>query len=179
SPERIAFLWLATTMVVTALFAPPASAQQCNGNISVGCTNSGAVCSPVSTGVGPTGHCTTPPGFPPGEKECVCEGTPALDLTGTWAADDGAIYYLRQIGSELWWAGLSVDSPAGVRDLHWGLRFANVFQGQVSGFTITGDWADVPRGLTHRFGTLTLSASSNQILRQSATGGFGAAVWNR
>jgi len=180
SREHNALVRLAITMLVTALFGPPStSAQTCTGNTKVGCTNSGAVCSPVTTGVGPTGHCTTPPGLPPGEKECVCEGAPALDLTGTWAADDGAIYYLRQIGTELWWAGLSVDTPAGINDLQWGLRFTNVFQGHVSGNTVTGDWADVPRGLTLNSGTLALAASVNQIQRQSATGGFGATLWNR
>jgi hypothetical protein len=111
--------------------------------------------------------------------ECLCQGQPLLELTGTWQGDDGAIYYLRQIGSQLWWAGFSVDSSLGASDLHWGLRFSNVFQGQVSGDTITGDWADVPKGSSLNSGTLTLNGSANQLQRQSETGGFGATLWNR
>jgi|GEM_PF-1533900 len=151
-------------------------AQRCTGNPQVGCTNAGAVCSPVTSGAGPTGVCTTPSGFPPGENECECAG---LDLSGTWAGNDGAIYYLRQIGHELWWAGLSVDSPNGVNDLQWGIRFANVFQGQISNGTVSGDWADVPRGAILNSGTLTLAVSTNSIQRQSETGGFGASSWTR
>jgi hypothetical protein len=162
--------------IFITLAAFQAFAQRCAGNLRVGCTNSGAVCSPVTTGVGPTGVCTTPPGFPPGERECECVG---LDLTGTWAGNDGAIYYFRQTGHELWWAGFSVDSPNGVNDLHWGIRFANVFHGQISNGTVSGDWADVPRGATLNSGTLTLAASTNLIQRQSETGGFGASSWSR
>jgi hypothetical protein len=89
------------------------------------------------------------------------------------------MYYLRQSGNELWWAGFSVETPAGVSDLHKGLLFTNVFHGQVSGNTISGDWTDVPRGRNLNSGTLTLSASGNQIRRQAATGGFGATQWIR
>ena len=111
------------------------------------------------------------------------EGTPsptAPAVSGTWEGNDGAIYYLRQIGTQLWWAGLSVDSPLGINDLQWGLRFSNVFEGHIStNGVITGDWADVPRGSTLNSGSLTLTASANQIHRQSETGGFGATVWTR
>ncbi|MFY9558660.1 MAG: hypothetical protein WAQ52_00360 [Terriglobales bacterium] len=102
-----------------------------------------------------------------------------FDLTGTWTADDGGVYYLRQIGNELWWAGFSVETPAGAADLHKGLLFTNVFQGHLSGNSVIGDWADVPRGRILHSGTLTLGISGNQIQRQAATGGFGATVWNR
>src|SRR5512132_2433609 len=27
-------------------------------------------------------------------------------LTGTWTADDGGVYCIRQLGDTLWWAGL-------------------------------------------------------------------------
>jgi hypothetical protein len=66
---------------------------------------------------------------------------------------------------------------------HWrsshGLLFNNVFHGQISGSTVTGEWADVPRGRLLNAGTLTLSISANRIQRQAVTGGFGAAEWNR
>src|ERR1700675_1823270 len=37
-----------------------------------------------------------------------------IDLTGPWAGDDDGIYYLRQIGSVLWWNGMAgrAGSPA-------------------------------------------------------------------
>jgi hypothetical protein len=68
------------------------------------------------------------------------------DLTGTWRADDEAIYYLRQVGNTLWWAGMSPDPHLGANAFHRGLRFTNVFQGRISGDLVSGDWADVPRG---------------------------------
>jgi hypothetical protein len=86
---------------------------------------------------------------------------------------------LRQIGSELWWAGFSVETPAGVNDLHKGLLFTNVFQGHVSGNSVNGDWVDVPRGRNLSSGTLTLNASNTEIQRQAETGGFGPRVWKR
>jgi len=178
--KRIFLFVLAMTLTATGLLAPlSVRAQQCKGDINVGCLNPGSVCSPVSSGVGTSGHCVTPGGLPPGERECNCVGAPELNLTGTWIADDGAVYYLRQIGNELWWAGFSVETPAGVNDLHKGLLFTNVFQGQISGTTVNGDWVDVPRGRNLNSGTLALSASNTEIRRQAETGGFGPAVWNR
>ena len=174
------FRLFAIALTVAGLFGSQARAQFCKGNIEVGCTSPGSVCSPVSSGVGPTGHCTTPPNLPKGENECNCVGAAALNLTGTWVANDGSVYYLRQTGGELWWAGFSVESPAGVNDLHRGLQFTNVFQGQISGNSaVSGDWADVPRGRNLGSGTLALSASNTQILRQAETGGFGPSVWQR
>src|SRR6266545_2679850 len=166
-------------MLAAALFAQPANAQRCTGTTSIGCSHPGAVCSPVTRGIGPTGHCKTRSDLPPGERECDCVGAAELNLTGTWIANDGAIYYLRQTGNELWWAGFSVETPAGISDLHKGLLFTNVFHGQLSGNTVSGEWADVPRGRLLNSGTLTLSVSADQIQRQAVTGGFGAAVWNR
>jgi len=69
------------------------------------------------------------------------------DLTGVWAASDVGTYYVRQVGDEVWWLGLSRDQ---------GRTFANVFHGfaQYRGADgeplakplIEGDWADVPIG---------------------------------
>src|SRR5437762_7032828 len=71
----------------------------------------------------------------------------ARNLTGTYMADDGGIYYLQQSGNTLWWAGLSLDRelPA---DFVWhrGLYFHNVFRGIInSDNTIIGEWSDVSR----------------------------------
>lgn len=179
SSKSIQVLWLSMTLAAALIASTEISAQLCRGNPNTGCLNAGAVCSPVDSGVGASGHCTSPAGLPRGERECICVGEPELNLTGTWMADDGAVYYLRQIGSDLWWAGLSVETPAGANDLHKGLLFTNVFQGQISGNTVSGDWADVPRGRILNFGTLALSASNTEIRRQAETGGFASTVWQR
>jgi hypothetical protein len=177
--KRGQLLLLMMTILASLLAPTQASAQTCEGNSFVGCLDPGAVCSPVHGGIGATGHCTSPAGLPPGERECNCVGAPALNLTGTWKADDGAVYYLRQIGSELWWAGFSVETPAGVNDLHKGLLFTNVFHGQIADNTVSGAWADVPRGRYLNAGTLVLSVSNHAIRRQAETGGFGHTVWQR
>ena len=95
-------------------------------------------------------------------------------LTGTWMANDGGMYFLRQIGDALWWLGLS----GGV--LHPGLQFCNVFDALVTGSTVSGEWSDVPRGATAGRGTLTLRpAGDDQLLRVAESGGFGASIWRR
>src|SRR5215468_8958646 len=90
----------------------------------------------------PTPAPVVPPGpaAPPGGSS----------LTGTWMANDGGMYFLRQIGDTLWWLGLS----GGL--LHPGLQFCNVFHASVTGSAVTGEWSDVPRGATSGRGTLTL-----------------------
>jgi len=95
-------------------------------------------------------------------------------LTGTWMANDGGMYFLRQIGDTLWWLGLS----AGL--LHPGLQFCNVFHASVTGSAVTGDWSDVPRGAASCRGTLTLRpAGEDQLLRVAESGGYGASIWRR
>jgi hypothetical protein len=62
---------------------------------------------------------------------------PTANLTGVWAATDAGTYYVRQIGNDVWWLGLSRDQ---------GLTFTNVFHGILQDNLITGQWADVPMG---------------------------------
>jgi len=109
----------------------------------------------------------------------------ARNLTGTYMADDGGVYYLQQSGSTLWWAGLSLDRelPA-ERVWHRGLDFTNVFRGTInSDNTIVGVWSDVTRGLTLNSGTLTVKIRSSggvtQLTKLTATGGFGATIWTK
>lgn len=69
------------------------------------------------------------------------------DLTGVWAASDVGTYYVRQVGDEVWWLGLSRDQ---------GRTFANIFHGSAvsrggdgEGLArpiIVGDWANVRIG---------------------------------
>lgn len=95
-------------------------------------------------------------------------------LTGTWMANDGGMYFLRQIGDTLWWLGLS----GGL--LHPGLQFCNVFHASVTESAVSGEWSDVPRGATSCRGTLTLRpAGEDQLLRVAESGGYGASIWRR
>ena len=97
-----------------------------------------------------------------------------FSLTGTWMANDGGMYFLRQIGDTLWWLG-----PSGGL-LHPGLQFCNVFHGSVTASAVTGEWLDVPRGAASGRGMLTLRpAGDNQLLRVAESGGFGASIWRR
>ena len=109
----------------------------------------------------------------------------ARNLTGTYMADDGGVYYMQQSGSTLWWAGLSLDRelPADFV-LHRGLYFTNVFRGVInSDNTIVGEWSDVSRGLTLNSGTLTMKIGSSggvtKLSKLTATGGFGATTWTQ
>ena len=116
----------------------------------------------------------------------------ATILDGVWQGNDGALYYVRQSGHEVWWVGLSGDGG-----LQKGLTFCNVFRGAFErlpripgGLSTTlfrGDWADVPRGAARSlgFGTLSLhvvhdaNGTATTLERRSATGGFGATLWTR
>ena len=95
------------------------------------------------------------------------------DLTGTWSADDGGTYYIKQNGNKVWWVGGSGFSP--------GTGFTNVFDGKRTGDNIKGSWADVPLGNNRANGDLSLQCdqdANNDILtRTSATGGFGGSEW--
>ena len=100
----------------------------------------------------------------------------APNLTGVWHSDDQGTYYLREIGSTLWWFGLSCDQ---------GRTFANVFHGTVSGNSIQGNWADVPVGTvgTRSAGTLSLAmgggSTSLELLRLVQTGFFSGRAWEK
>ena len=92
----------------------------------------------------------------------------SLNLTGTYMADDGGIYYVQQSGSTLWWAGMSLDSDL-PPDFQWhrGLTFTNAFRGTInSDGTISGYWSDVTRGTILQNGTLTISVSNSGGLTQ-------------
>lgn len=71
------------------------------------------------------------------------DGSSAIDLTGTWAGDDQGVYYLRQIGDQVWWLGMS---GLGQAFAERGTDWTNVYLGTLSGDTVTGTYADVPQG---------------------------------
>ena len=103
-----------------------------------------------------------------------------VDLTGIWNSNEGTLYYLRQVGNTLWWAGFNPDpfSPVPVlaNSLHRGIFSAQVFRGTISGQTVTGDWAEVPRQATTtlRDGSIQLliGAGGGLLHVQSQSGGL-------
>jgi hypothetical protein len=106
--------------------------------------------------------------------------TPVFDLTGVWRCDDGGIYYIRQLGDTVVWAGLH-DSG-----FHKGIEFANVFHGNygADGQSVIGEWADVPRGKTNSSGILRFTITRDDVGQvelvkdpNETSGGFGGAGW--
>jgi len=62
----------------------------------------------------------------------------ATGLTGTWAGDDGGVYYVRQMGNVIWWNGMSGRdlSPQSL-----GREWNNVGRGEIKAdLTIVSDW---------------------------------------
>lgn len=111
-------------------------------------------------------------------------GTP-VDLTGVWRSNDLGIYDLHQIGSCVYWLGMSQyggEEP--------GSSWTNVFTGTVqSDLTIIGRWADVPFNpeaieylshgtMTLRIGFVDSGGAERPALRVvSVTGGWGGSAW--
>lgn len=102
-----------------------------------------------------------------------------IDLTGAWAGDDDGIYYLRQLGSVVWWNGMS-EREGSPMDL--GRVWNNVGRGEVDGLQIDAEWADVPRSQDTGQGTLQLGIQDDgtgnvEIVTVNQTGDFGNRVW--
>ena len=76
--------------------------------------------------------------------------TQNINLTGTWKANDGGTYYIRNIGNDVWWLGISSNDD--------GKTFSNVLKGQIhiNNKTITADWSDIPKGTNGYYGKLNL-----------------------
>ncbi len=113
---------------------------------------------------------TAPGGAIPGGV--IPGSVPALiDLTGVWNCDDGGKYYVRQLGTTVWWYGeLDPNTP----------NWSNVMRGTRSGNMINADWSDVPKGSIMQNGNLVLQIeSNNKLVAISKTGGFAGSVWTR
>lgn len=107
----------------------------------------------------------------------------SFNLTGVWKGNDGGTYYIRNIGNDIWWLGISSADD--------GKTFSNVLKGHINrdNKTINADWVDIPRGNNGFYGTLTLSIDSNAMLHKvnessySISGKssccFGASTWKR
>jgi hypothetical protein len=115
---------------------------------------------------------------------CVPAPTPfkksGFDLTGAWAGEDGGIYYLRQLGSVVWWNGMAGRdrSPSEL-----GRDWNNVARGVIKGLQIDVETSDVPRGGALFQSTLVLNiqddgAGNIEIVKtREVEGGFGNSVW--
>ena len=92
--------------------------------------------------------------------------TGPLNITGTWRANDGGTYLIRQSGSSISWVGR-------------GGNFINTFSGQISGNIISGYWQDTANSKTQNSGQLTLRINSPyNISRLSHTGAFTGSNWD-
>ena len=96
----------------------------------------------------------------------------AADLSGKWNCDDSGQYYLRQIGNTLYWYGeRSAANPA----------WSNIFQGNIQGERVNGNWVDVPKGQASSRGVLQMQIKDNGNVLEAThkTGGFGGSRWVR
>jgi len=91
----------------------------------------------------------------------------SVDLSGTWRANDGGTYIIRQSGNSISWRGR-------------GGNFRNSFNGQISGNTIMGYWQDTAGSQTQNSGQLNLRIENgNRIVRISHTGAFAGSTWEK
>lgn len=113
----------------------------------------------------------------------VCIASEQIDISGVWTCDDGALYYIRQIGPDILWYG---EAAAGT---HF---FANVAHGRLDDGYLRLTWADVPRrghadagpgrvpSLPHACGGLVLQCGQpGRMAAVRQTGGFGGSIWTR
>jgi hypothetical protein len=103
-----------------------------------------------------------------GALSCAAMQGP-FDLTGVWQDNVGGKYAIRQVGGRVAW--IDDGRPT----------YINVFQGTISGTTLTGEWIDVPGGQLQNTGRLTLRIESNSrmVVVDSSSPTFGAAVITR
>uniref|UniRef100_UPI0040566AFF hypothetical protein n=1 Tax=Candidatus Electronema sp. TaxID=2698783 RepID=UPI0040566AFF len=94
-------------------------------------------------------------------------------LTGKWKCNDGGTYYVRQVGSEVFWYGeKAATSP----------QWSNVAYGRFANGKLSVRWADVPKGTATGHGTLVLNVDRTEKSMQYASGtgsGFGGRLWTR
>ncbi len=108
-----------------------------------------------------------------------------LDLSGPWSGNDGGLYYVKQIGSCVWWSGLSNFVDQGQ---YPGQEWIMTFKGTMnSDGQITGDFVDV-KSTNPGSGTMTIEARIDQVngagvvqlYRTAATGHeIGVTFWQR
>jgi hypothetical protein len=134
--RRTRKLLLSIGLVCTTLIGLAA----CGGNGAAATHSAGPTAPPAAT--------TKPSSVAEALYQCesrllAWDGSSAIDLTGTWNGDDSGVYYVRQLGDQVWWLGMSgLGGPA----VHRGNAWTNVYRGTLKGDTVTGTYADVPGG---------------------------------
>jgi hypothetical protein len=95
----------------------------------------------------------------------------AIDLTGVWHTGGGATFFVRQIGSEIWWYG--TQSPTQP-------RWSNVASGRLDGNVIRVQWVDIPQATSRNSGTLALRVlDANHLVVSDNPNNFIADDWSR
>ncbi|MDY8136247.1 hypothetical protein [Aquimarina sp. 2201CG5-10] len=89
-----------------------------------------------------------------------------FNLTGFYNGSDKGLYYIKQIGNDIFWFG---EDPSGI--------WANTFKGTLDGNTLSGTFYDVPKGRNVAYGALTFSISSDgNVIKKTFGPGFGGNV---
>jgi hypothetical protein len=145
-----------------------------------------AACGTLSSSTSPQASGNNGSATQPELAAIICEPAPTpfkstgFDLTGAWAGDDGGIYYLRQLGSVVWWNGMSGRDRS---PLDLGRDWNNVARGVIKGLRIDVETSDVPRGGALFQSSLVLNiqddgAGNVEIVKtREVKGGFGNSVW--
>ena len=171
-----AVLALAACSPSTPAATTPASAP----SLSTAGSSRGAVEATASTSPKPSASPSPRPIAARCDKVAKAFDAKKIDLNGPWAGDDDGIYYLRQVGSVLWWNGMS--DRAGV-PATLGREWNNVARGEIKDLAVDVQWADVPRGGILGGGTMNLKIQDDgtgnvRITKVSETGsGFGNTTW--
>ncbi len=120
-------------------------------------------------------------GCPPVQRSGP-DGQP-LDLSGAWSGNDGGIYYIKQIGTCVWWSGQS-----NFEGQYPGQEWIMAFRGTMNeDGVIKGDFVDV-KSTNPGSGTMTIEAHIDQVngtavvqlYRTAATGHpIGVSFWQR
>ena len=108
-----------------------------------------------------------------------------LDLSGVWSGNDGGLYYIKQIGSCVWWSGVSNFTEQGQ---YPGQEWIMTFRGTMDAEgRINGDFVDV-KSSNPGSGTITIEARIDQVdghgvvqlYRTGSTGhAIGVTFWQR
>ena len=104
---------------------------------------------PVTTDRGPAEVCV--PATVPFDAD-------EIHLTGLWSADNGAIYYVRQVGDKVWLTGMS---DAAQRRGELGRDWTSSGMGTLDGSILTVEFADLPRGEVRDNGSLRVAVQAD------------------
>ena len=95
-------------------------------------------------------------GCPPVQRSGP-DGQP-VDLSGAWSGNDGGLYYIKQIGTCVWWSGLS-NFDGQFPGQEWIMTYRGTMN---EDGVISGDFVDV-KSTNPGSGTITLEARIDQV----------------